>query len=103
MTDLLIEDNNSLLLAKKRIRYAAMIIDYMLLIGIDLIILNFFWERHSIENGVKFYLTGWPALLPILAWFIIFPLLEGYKGQTLGKMLLKIKVLKQDYTKATLG
>jgi uncharacterized RDD family membrane protein YckC len=51
----------------------------------------------SAEGGsVAFSLGGLGSLLYIVVVFAYYTLLEGYLGQTLGKMLLGIKVVRED-------
>jgi uncharacterized RDD family membrane protein YckC len=39
------------------------------------------------------------GLFYIIAWIIFFPLLEGITGQTIGKKLFKLKVVRKDFSK----
>ena len=52
------------------------------------------------DGGVSFSLNGVPALvvfaLLFVAVFLYYPLMEGYLGRTLGKMLFGIKVVRED-------
>ncbi len=41
-------------------------------------------------------MTGLPFILYLLIVFAYFTLMEGYRGQTVGKMLLGIKVIRED-------
>ena len=52
------------------------------------------------DGGVSFSLNGLPALilfvLLLASVFLYYMLMEGYLGRTLGKMLLGIKVVRED-------
>jgi uncharacterized RDD family membrane protein YckC len=52
------------------------------------------------DGVVSFSLNGFPALIPLallfVAVFLYYMLMEGYLGQTLGKMLVGIKVVRED-------
>jgi uncharacterized RDD family membrane protein YckC len=51
----------------------------------------------SAEGGqVSVSMTGWPFVLYLLIAFAYFTLMEGYLGQTVGKMLLGRKVIRED-------
>jgi uncharacterized RDD family membrane protein YckC len=43
-----------------------------------------------------YQLTGLPGLAYMFFWFLLIPLLEGLTGQTVGKKLLRIQVLRQN-------
>ena len=71
---------------------------------VDAIVFSvFFWVMSLLfgsttaEGGqVGFSLGGLPSLLSFIVVFAYYVLLEGYLGQTLGKMLLGIKVVRED-------
>jgi uncharacterized RDD family membrane protein YckC len=103
MTDLLAELETYPPLAKKRVRYFAAFIDYLLFFAAFIFIAVTLGESYTTDEGIfKFNVEGWPAVALFAVWFLIFPFLESLRGQTLGKLLFKIKVVKQDYTKASL-
>ena len=71
---------------------------------VDAIVFSvFFWVMSllfgttTVEGGeAGFSLSGLPALFSFVLVFAYYTLLEGYLGQTLGKMLLGIKVVRED-------
>jgi uncharacterized RDD family membrane protein YckC len=83
-------------------RIIAALIDFTVIL-IIFFILNHYWGRESInEKGViSFQLEGLPALAFFAIWFLVIPFAEGNTGQTLGKMVLRIKVLKQEVNRPT--
>lgn len=101
MTDLFTEPKVQL--ARKRLRVFAIFIDYLLFGVLVTIIANYFGERRF-ENGTfSVHIEGWPTLLLLAAWVLLFPVLENRNGQTLGKMLMKIRVVAIDGSKASFG
>lgn len=90
-------------IAPKRLRIAAAILDFTLLVVIGFV-LGFFWgERIQDSEGVGFRLHGWPALIWFLSWLILVPIKEGVSGQTFGKKFIKIKVVKKNLNPTNIG
>ena len=104
MIDLILDDHPVPILARKRVRIIASFIDYLIFLGFFFIMGVSFGERYTPEEGgIGFHLDGFPALGCILFWFLMFPITEGLNGQTLGKMLCKIKVIKNDHSKFSIS
>lgn len=102
--DYLIEEELQTTLAKKRVRYIAVIIDYLIYLGIFITVSIYFGEKYETEDGATgWHVEGWPALLIFSSWFILLPVAEGLTQQTVGKMLLGIKVVKMDHSRASIG
>lgn len=70
-------------------RIVAIIIDSILL-GIPVSLLSMLFSR---PNGS---VSGLLIVLSIVIYFLYFILMEGYLGQTVGKMLLGIQVIRED-------
>ncbi len=83
---------------------AAFVIDCSVLSLIGFI-LGYFWgEKYTTEDGsIGFHLYGLPALAWFGSWFLLIPVYEGMTGQTIGKRLLQIRVIKMDRNPTTLG
>ena len=95
------------------IRFVAILIDYLIITIIaGLLVLPFFAAAVAVtavsENVSN---TAWgsvaiASLMGIAIWFLYFTLLEGHYGQTIGKMALNIKVVREtdgtpiDYSEA---
>ncbi len=104
MTDLFEEDEYSYELASKTSRYFAIAIDYAINTGFFILMATNFGDKYYTDGGgITYRVTGFPAFICFSFWFLIMPVLEAYTGQSLGKMLFKIKVLRQNGTKANLG
>ncbi|HEY5408914.1 MAG TPA: RDD family protein [Ginsengibacter sp.] len=103
MIDLLTPESFSPLLANKGKRYVAIVIDYTVYFAFYWLIVSFFGETYTTNDGVTHYdVNGFPALACFAFWFII-PITEGFGGQSFGKLLCKIKVVKVNYDEAGLG
>ncbi|MDX6382383.1 MAG: hypothetical protein QOI57_3407 [Rubrobacteraceae bacterium] len=77
-------------------RVLAIIIDGILL-GLVFGLMSFLFGTASTgEGGANASLNGVAALVYFLIAFAYFTILEGYLGQTVGKMLLGIKVVRED-------
>jgi len=81
-------------------RVAAVIIDSIPNIIVLVILTSFFGSTETTDNTASFQLTGIPALVYFvfaLAWFVYNWLyLQGTKGQTVGKKVLKVAVYGLD-------
>jgi uncharacterized RDD family membrane protein YckC len=86
------------------LRCGSFLIDYIILVSIPVI--GILLGRAAGEDGVKLLNseisnTGWLIMFMLaLTNFVILPM---FSGQSLGKMLTGLKILKKDGTPATLG
>ena len=90
-------------LAAKRYRICAAIIDIIILWLVGCILAFIFGQSTREDGTFGFHLTGLPALLFMVIGFALIPLQEGATGKTIGKHLLKIKVMKEDNTSVDIG
>jgi uncharacterized RDD family membrane protein YckC len=98
MEDLLFFEPIQHSLAKKRLRFSAAFIDYFVYVVVCFIIGYTIGEKYTpAGGGIGFHLSGFPALVSLLIWFLMFPVLESLKGQTLGK------VTRINYSKSSLS
>jgi uncharacterized RDD family membrane protein YckC len=71
-------------------RGMAMLIDYLIYYAF------FFWALYTFgtpnEEG-GYSLHGWRALSVIGVWIVYFPIVESFRGQTLGKVLMGLRVV----------
>ncbi|HQQ96840.1 MAG TPA: RDD family protein [Cyclobacteriaceae bacterium] len=86
--------------APLRSRLLAALIDYGFLFGLDLAYLLLFGED-NLEGGLV--VKGFAALPPFGFWFVYFPIIEGLTGQTVGKRVFDIMVIRDDRRDFTLG
>jgi uncharacterized RDD family membrane protein YckC len=99
MTDIFHEENFGLMVAQKRLRVYAALIDYAIFCGFFIFIAVCFGEKYTtVKGGVGYHLVGLQPLICIIFWFVTIPLVESFKGQTLGKYLFKIKVTAFDFS-----
>jgi uncharacterized RDD family membrane protein YckC len=77
-------------------RVLAIIFDGLMLGVIFGVMSAFFGTAWAGQGAAEASLNGVAALVYFLIAFAYFALLEGYLGQTLGKMLLGIKVIRED-------
>jgi uncharacterized RDD family membrane protein YckC len=77
-------------------RVLAIIVDSIVL-GLIFGVMSIFFGTTSASGGsVGASVNGVPALVTFVVFLLYFTLLEGYLGQTVGKMLLGIKVVRED-------
>ena len=81
-------------------RVAATFIDYTLTFALTFSYIYIVGRPD--ENG-SHVVTGLPALVPILFWFLYFIICETFVDGTLGHQLLKIKVVSVDGTSVSLS
>ena len=77
-------------------RVLAIIVDSIVL-GFIFGVMSIFFGTTSASGGsVSASVNGIPALVTFVVFLLYFTVLEGYLGQTVGKMLLGIKVVRED-------
>ena len=84
-------------------RYLGALIDYIIYIGIYIVLVFSFGEKEiDLNETVTYSLKGWPAFLVIVGvWAVLRPIIEGINGgQTIGKAIVGIKVVKPDGSNA---
>jgi uncharacterized RDD family membrane protein YckC len=77
-------------------RVLATIVDAIVFSVIYWVLAVLFGSTTAEGGQVAFSLSGLAAFLYFVVVFAYYTLLEGYLGQTLGKMLLGIKVVRED-------
>ncbi|MGV6832048.1 MAG: RDD family protein [bacterium] len=88
-------------ISKKRFRIMAFIIDFYIYCMIGFI-LGFFFGT-PLEDEVGFNLNGSPALAMMLIGLFLWPISEAIWGQTVGKRILKLKVLTDNFNSIGFG
>jgi len=81
-------------------RMTATIVDY----GIYMT----FWISYVYQFGTPnddggYSVNGWPGFVLFLTWFVYFPLVESYKGQTIGHMITQLRVVTLNGNSITFG
>jgi uncharacterized RDD family membrane protein YckC len=77
-------------------RILATIVDTIVFSVIFWVLALLFGSTSAEGGSVAFSLGGLGSLICLVVIFAYYTLLEGYLGQTLGKMLLGIKVVRED-------
>ena len=90
-------------LALIKTRILAALIDAAIYFGIGYGIAAAFGMTFQTEGGFGFNLTGGPAILFFFVWVILTPVNEGLTGQTIGKRVTGIQVVKQDHSPTSIG
>lgn len=88
-------------LAKISYRIIAFIIDFYIY-GIIGFIIGFFFGT-PLENEIGYNLNGLPAIALSGIAIILWPMSEGIYGQTIGKRILKIKVVSNNLKPCGIG
>ena len=70
-------------------RAAATLVDYTLVWAFSIFYIFEFGTRN--ETG-GYTVSGWPAMVPVLFWFVFIVIAEQYVGGTIGHQLCRIKV-----------
>lgn len=82
-------------IAKNRYRVLAFLVDFFIFWLIGMVIGYFYGVQQ--EGEIGFELTGLPALILFAFGFLLWPISEGLFGKTIGKRILKLKVVSEDY------
>jgi uncharacterized RDD family membrane protein YckC len=94
-------------LGRVRYRLLALFFDDLIMAVLGFAITRLFGEQIYTETSDGFkaemHLSGFPALVSLVLWFLLFPFMEGRTGQTLGKKLMGLKVVTTDYTEGSVG
>ena len=78
------------------VRIVAGIIDLIIIVILGFVMGALFGESNADDDGFDLSLSGWPFIAYILLSMAYYFVLENSSGQTLGKMVMKIKVVSTD-------
>ena len=106
MTEITIENHietkkNGIKIAKNRYRIGAFFIDIIIFSIISMIVGVFFGT--PLENEIGYNLNGLPGLGMMVILFFLWPISEGIWGQTIGKRMLDLKVVNDNYEQIGIG
>lgn len=82
-------------IASIRYRILAFVIDYLIFVTIFSVMCVFYGEPS--EDGIGYKLTGNPAFITTLIGVFLWPFSEAFSGQTIGKRLVGIKVVNENF------
>ncbi|PKQ28295.1 MAG: hypothetical protein CVT63_03435 [Candidatus Anoxymicrobium japonicum] len=88
------------------IRFLAIFIDNCIIGAVFMpfrFVTNFSISNNHPADATQVAVVAFFALLQMACFFAYFILMTGYKGQTLGKMALRLKVVKQDLSPVDYG
>lgn len=108
MEDLLTDFETRPSLAPVFKRWVACVIDYLIffavMIGFQYLLKGPIKYFSNSSNSIRVLLMFTLAMSQFLPWLLLFPGMEAFKdGQTIGKMLLGLRTVKQDGTKLHFG
>jgi len=101
LNDLTVENRPAL----KRKRWIASFIDHFIYLLIYIVVIYSFGIGTTEYDGTRRWVLSGPAmLLPLAMWIVMFPFMEAFNyGQTIGKVFLNLKVIKEDGSNASFG
>jgi len=85
-------------LAPLKYRVSAALIDFLVLWLLSFGMGYFFGDYYVTDDSIGYNITGWPGLLLFLLEVGLIPVQEGLTGRTIGKRIVQIKVVKEDYS-----
>jgi uncharacterized RDD family membrane protein YckC len=85
-------------LAPIKYRISAAIIDFLILWLISFPMGYLFGDYYVYEDSVGYHLSGFPAFILFIIEFGLISIQEGLTGKTIGKRIVKIKVMKEDFS-----
>jgi uncharacterized RDD family membrane protein YckC len=104
MSDLFTSEQSSVSLASKTSRFFAILIDYVLCLGLTVLYMMEFGEQYTPEGGgIGYHIEGLPTLGIFVIWIVVIVLPEALTGQSIGKRITGIKTIRQDENKASMG
>jgi uncharacterized RDD family membrane protein YckC len=84
-------------------RISAAIIDFIVIWLAGFVVRLLFGVTGPENEGLNVYLTGIPAALWFLIIFALMPVQEGLTGKTIGKRVVRIKVVREDFSAGSVG
>jgi len=99
LTDPVIEPK----LAPIKYRISAALIDFLILWLISFLMGYLFGEYYADDESVGFHMTGIPAFVLFLIEFGLISIQEGLTGKTIGKRVVRIRVIKEDLSDVTVS
>ena len=93
--------NNEIEISKKRYRIGAFLIDFLVIWLIGMVIGIFFGTPH--EDGIGYNFNGFPAFAWMCFGLFLWPISEGIWEQTIGKRILDLKVVTNEFKPIGIG
>lgn len=77
-------------------RAIATFVDYALYLSFYTLFLLGFGSSELIDGRLAYSLEGPLSVVPLVVWFVTFPVMESYEGMSIGKRMMKLRVVKTD-------
>lgn len=101
--DLLEDLNVEPKIAPIKYRISAAIVDFLIIWLIGFLMGYLFGDRYAYDDSMGYHLTGFPAFILIATEFGLISIQEGLTGQTIGKRVVRIKVIKEGTSESSVG
>lgn len=101
--DLLTDPDIEPKLAPIKYRISAALIDFLVIWLISFLMGYLFGEYYTDDDSAGRHLTGFPAFILFIIDFGLISIQEGLTGKTIGKRIVRIKVIKEDLSDVTLS
>jgi len=101
--DILKEINAEPKTASFGIRLASATIDFFSLWFVGFLMGLLFGKLDTTQDGFHVSVSGFPALILFVFWFALIPISEGLTGQTAGKRICKIIVVRRNLEPTNIG
>jgi len=86
-----------------RFRIFAVIIDWFIL-GLLFIAFTFIFGTKESDGTISFWsMNATGGFCVFIAWLLLFPVAEGLTGRTVGKRLMRIRVVRLDFAPIAIG
>lgn len=90
-------------IAPIKYRISAAIIDFLIIWLLGFLIGYLFCDYHANDDATGYHLTGFPAFLLFAIEFGLISIQEGLTGQTIGKRIVRIRVIKEGANDSSLS
>jgi uncharacterized RDD family membrane protein YckC len=101
--DLLAELTLEPKLAPIKYRISAAIIDFLILWLISFLMGYLFGDYYVYDDSLGYHISGFPAFFLFVIDFGLISIQEGVTGKTIGKRIVKIKVVKENYSNSSIA
>ena len=90
LTDPIVEPK----IAPVKYRVSAAIIDFLIIWLVSFLMGYLFGDYYASDDSIGYHLTGFPAFILFVIEFTLISIQEGLTGKTIGKRVVRVKVIK---------